>query len=279
LGAWLINGRKTISALKEEHSSSLYALTTSILKQPASWVLSHSEYLLDPEEEDILNIYLSRLVSREPLAYITGTQSFFGLEFNVTPHVLIPRPETELLVEQVIQAADLFQHPLAIADVGTGSGCISISLAKSLSSSTRIIATDISFDALRIAKENIQYHQVENHMHLVQANLLAGIQTKFHIICANLPYIPTGKLSELSILNYEPRIALDGGKDGLFFIRQLFQGIQVKLHAGGIVIIEIEHTQESRIINICKQLLPSASCTILNDLAGLPRAAVIRMDG
>jgi release factor glutamine methyltransferase len=278
LGAWLINGRKTISVLKEEHSSSLYALATSILKQPASWVLSHSEYQLAPEEEDTLNTYLSRLVSREPLAYITGIQSFFGLEFNVTPHVLIPRPATELLVEQAIQAAGLFQRPFSIADVGTGSGCISISLAKSLSSA-QIIATDISFNALRIAKENIQYHQVEKHIHLVQASLLAGIQTKFHIICANLPYIPTGKLSELPILNYEPRIALDGGKDGLIFIRQLFQGIQVKLHAGGVVIIEIEHTQESRIINICKQLLPSASCTILNDLAGLPRAAVIRMDG
>ena len=264
--------------MKEEHSSSLYALTNFILKQPTSWVLSHPEYQLDPEEEDALNTYLSRLVSREPLAYITGIQSFFGLEFNVTPHVLIPRPETELLVEQAIQAANLFQRPIAIADVGTGSGCISIALAKSLSS-TRIIATDISFNTLQVAKKNIQYHQVENHIHLIQANLLTGIQTKFHIICANLPYIPTGKLSELPVLNYEPRLALDGGKDGLIFIRQLFQGIQGKLHARGVVIIEIEHTQESKIFNICKQLLPSASCTILKDLVGLPRAAAIKMNG
>lgn len=241
-------------------------------------MLSHPEYQLDPKEEDALNTYLSRLANREPLAYITGIQSFFGLEFNVTPHVLIPRPETEILVEQAIQAADLFQHSLVIADVGTGSGCISISLAKSFSGA-RIIATDKSFNALRIAKENIQYHQVEKHIHLVQANLLTGIQTKFHIICANLPYIPTGKLSDLSIFNYEPRLALDGGKDGLIFIRQLFQGIQVKLHAGGVIIIEIEHTQESKILNICRQLLPSASCTILSDLAGLPRVAVIRLDG
>lgn len=225
-----------------------------------------------------MNTNLSRLVSREPLAYITGIQSFFGLEFNVTSHVLIPRPETEILVEQAIQAADLFQRPLAIADVGTGSGCISIALAKSLSSA-RIIATDISFDALQIAKKNIQYHLVENHIQLVQINLLKGIQKKFHVICANLPYIPTGKLSKLSVLNHEPRLALDGGKDGLIFIKQLFQGVQGKLHVGGVVIIEIEHTQESRIINLCKQLLPPASCTILNDLSGLQRVAVIRMDG
>jgi release factor glutamine methyltransferase len=264
--------------MKEEHSSSLYALTTFILKQPTSWVLSHPEYQLDPEEEDALNTYLSRFVSREPLAYITGIQSFFGLEFNVTPNVLIPRPETELLVEQAIQAADLFQHPIVIADVGTGSGCISITLAKSLSRA-RIIATDISFNALRVAKKNIQYHQVENHIHLIQANLLSGIQTKFHIICANLPYIPTGKLSELSVLNYEPRLALDGGKDGLIFIRRLFQGIHGKLHAGGVIIIEIEYSQELKFLNICKQLLPSASCTILNDLAGFPRTAVIKING
>ena len=264
--------------MKEEHSSSLYALTTFILKQPTSWVLSHPEYQLDQEEEDALNIYLSRLVSREPLAYITGIQSFFGLEFNVNPHVLIPRPETELLVEQAIQAADLFQRPIVIADVGTGSGCISITLSKSLSN-TRIIATDISFNALRVAKKNIQYHQVENHIHLIQTNLLTSIQTKFHIICANLPYIPTGKLSELSVPNYEPRLALDGGKDGLIFIKQFFQGIHGKLYAGGVIIIEIEYTQKLKFQNICKQLLPSASCTILNDLAELPRVAVIRMDG
>jgi release factor glutamine methyltransferase len=264
--------------LKEEHSSSLYALANFTLKQPTSWVLSHPEYQLDPKEEDALEINLSRLLSREPLAYITGIQSFFGLDFNVSPHVLIPRPETELLVEQAIQAADLFQCPLTIADVGTGSGCISITLVKSLPS-TLIIATDISFHALQVAKENIQRHQVENHIQLVQANLLTGIQTKFHIICANLPYIPTGKLSDLTVLNNEPCLALDGGKDGLIFIRLLLQDIQVKLHAGGVIIIEIEHTQESSILEICKQLLPSASCTILNDLAGLPRTAVIRING
>jgi len=264
--------------LKEIHSSSLYALTNFILKKPTSWVLSHPEYQLDPEEEGVLNTYLSRLVSREPLAYITGIQFFFGLEFNVTPYVLIPRPETEILVEQAIQASRQFQRPLAIADVGTGSGCISITLAKSLSS-TRIIATDISFDALRIAKSNIQRHKAGNYVHLVQANLLNGIYTKFHIICANLPYIPTEKLSKLSVLKYEPRIALDGGKDGLVFIKQLLQGIQGKLYAGGVVIIEIENTQVSKFLIICKEILPSASCTIINDLAGLPRVAVIKIDG
>jgi len=217
-------------------------------------------------------------LSGEPLAYITGIQSFFGLEFNVSPHVLIPRPETELLVEQAIQAAGLFQCDLTIADVGVGSGCISITLAKLLSS-TRIIATDVSFYSLQVAQKNIKHHQVENNIRLVQTNLLNSIQEKFHIILANLPYIPTKKLSKLSVLNYEPRLALDGGKDGLIFIKQLIQGIHSKLHAKSVIILEIEHTQASGIIKICKQFLPSASCTIINDLAGLPRSAVIKTDG
>ncbi len=146
-------------------------------------------------------------------------------------------------------------------------------------SSARIIATDVSFYSLQVAQENIRHHQVEKNIRLVQTNLLNSIQEKFHIILANLPYIPTKKLSKLAILNYEPRLALDGGKDGLVFIKQLIQGIHMKLHAKSVIILEIEHTQESGIIKICKQLLPSASCTIINDLAGLPRIAIIKTDG
>ena len=146
-------------------------------------------------------------------------------------------------------------------------------------SSARIIATDVSFNSLQVAQKNIRHHQVENNIRLVQTNLLNSIQEKFHIILANLPYIPTKKLSKLAVLNYEPRLALDGGKDGLVFIKQLIQGIHRKLHAKSVIILEIEHTQESEIIKICKQLLPSASCPIINDLAGLPRIAIIKTDG
>jgi len=217
-------------------------------------------------------------VSGAPLAYITGVQSFFGLEFNVSPHVLIPRPETEVLVEQAIQVAGLFQCRLTIADVGTGSGCISIALAKSLSSA-RIIATDVSTYALQVAQKNIRRHRVENNIRLVQTNLLNSIQEKFHIVLANLPYIPTIKLNKLPVLNYEPRLALDGGKDGLILIKQLIQGIHGKLQAKSVIILEIEHTQTSGITKTCKQLFPSASCTIIEDLTGFPRVAVIKMDG
>jgi len=144
---------------------------------------------------------------------------------------------------------------------------------------TRIIATDVSIYALKIAQINIRRHQVGNNIHLVQTNLLSSIQARFDIICANLPYIPTKKLSELAVLNYEPRLALDGGKDGLVFIRQLIQESHEKLNTKGVIILEIEHTQVLGILKICKQFFPSASCTIINDLAKLPRIAVIRTDG
>ena len=263
--------------MKEEHSSSIYALAASTLKQSHSWILSHPEYQLSFEEEEILKSHQSRLISGEPLAYITGIRSFFGYDFEISPDVLIPRPETELLVEQAIQAAELFEHPLSIADVGTGSGCVSISLAKSFSDA-RILATDNSLKALQIASKNIYKHNVENRIHLVQSNVLDCIDAKFHIICANLPYIPTKKLDSLSITNFEPRNALNGGKDGLIFIKQLFQEIDEKLHPKGMIIIEIESTQKSEISNICNQSLPSASCKIIYDLAGLPRTAVIRIE-
>jgi len=263
--------------LNGEHSSSIYALATSVLKQPQFWILSHPEYQFSGEEEDTLNKNLSRLIAGEPLAYITGIRSFFGLEFEVSSNVLIPRPETELLVEQAIQAAGLFEHPIKIADVGTGCGCVSISLAKSISNA-HIIATDISFKALMVSSKNIRNHHASNHIHLVQTNLLDCIFSKFHMICANLPYIPTSKLNYLSIQNYEPRGALNGGKDGMFFIKQLLRGIHKKLYPKGLIIIEIESTQKSGMLKICNQTLPSASCTIINDLAGLPRIAVIRME-
>jgi release factor glutamine methyltransferase len=142
----------------------------------------------------------------------------------------------------------------------------------------QIIATDISLKALMVALKNINNHHFGNTIRLVQTYLLDCVFSKFHIICANLPYVPSSKLCDLSITNYEPRGAIDGGKDGLFFIRQLFHGIQEKLHPKGMIIIEIESTQESGVVNIFNQSLPSASYTILNDFAGHPRTVVIRMD-
>ena len=277
LATWIKLGIKSIRSLDCEHSSSIYALASSYLDRPKSWLLSHPHLLLSEKDEEYLNSHLARLKSGEPLAYITGLRSFFGLDFIVTPEVLIPRPETELLVEQAILSSQDLDYPLSIADVGTGSGCVAISLTKSIPR-VQLIATDISFQALLIAKMNIQLHKTKNFISLVQANLLEGIDKKFHVICGNLPYIPSKKLKNLSVVNYEPRISLDGGKNGLYFICQLLKDIQKKLHDGGKLILEIESGQRSDILKICEKYLPSASCRIIEDLAGLPRVAVIKFN-
>lgn len=276
LGAWLNNGLKAISTIEQEHSSSLYALLNNILKQPTSWILAHPEYSLNPIEEASLDANLARLLSGEPLAYITCKQSFFGLEFWINSDVLIPRPETELLVEEAIRKSHELLGPLMIADVGTGSGCIAVSLAKSLPK-TKICATDISYKALQVAKRNIQDNQVESQILLCQTFLLNGIENKFDLICANLPYIPTNTLNGLPILKFEPRLALDGGNDGCTLIKYLLGNIEEKIQPNGIILLEIEHTQNNKVLDLCNNFFPSATCAISNDLAGLPRLAIINL--
>ncbi|MDO9545308.1 MAG: peptide chain release factor N(5)-glutamine methyltransferase [Pelolinea sp.] len=274
MGTWLDNGLKEISSIEEEHSSSLYALLKTTLDKPQSWILAHPEYLLDPKEEASLNSFLSRLLSAEPLAYIIGKQSFYGLEFLVCPDVLIPRPETELLVEEAIKKAHSLHDHILIADVGTGSGCIATSLARALPKSV-VIATDASYETLQVAKRNIQNHHVDNRVYLIQTYLLDGIVNNFNLICANLPYIPSNTLKDPPILKYEPRLALDGGVDGFTFITHLLKDLKDKIQPDGTVFLEIEHTQKQRTLDLCRSLFPNATCMILDDLAGLPRVAII----
>jgi release factor glutamine methyltransferase len=246
------------------------------LNKSTSWILANPEHLLKKNEELRLNSSLSRLLSGEPLAYIVGSQSFFGVDFLVNPDVLIPRPETELLVEEAIRTTKSYgpNYKTLIADVGTGSGCIAVTLARQISN-CEVIATDISFRALTIAKINLQKNEIEKQVHLTQTSLLKGIKTRFDLICANLPYIPTNTLKKLSDLKYEPNLALDGGPDGLKLIHFLLENVKNKIQPNGTILLEIESTQKQSILNTCNKLFPKARSTVLNDLAGHPRLAII----
>jgi len=249
-------------------------LAAFTLQKPASWVLAHPEHKLSAQEESILSSYLARLVNGEPLAYITNKRYFFGLEFFINPHVLIPRPETEMMVEKAIELASLNDQEIKIADVGTGSGCIAVALAKSLPHA-QITATDVSFPALMIAKQNLNYHNLNAQIQLVQSDLLFGIRDTFHIICANLPYIPTGILQTLDVHHFEPNLALDGGNDGLDYIHLFLANCQQWLCTNGVIFLEIECSQNSSIQELIRRFIPAASFTINTDLAGHPRLAVI----
>jgi release factor glutamine methyltransferase len=247
-------------------------LLSYLLKRPKSWVLAHSEYQLNPAEQSTLQELLSDILSEKPLAYILGEWSFYGRSFIVTPAVLIPRPETELLVEKAIQHGKTFAHP-AIVDVGTGSGIIAVSLAAEIPASS-VTAVDLSLKALTIARHNAIRHQ-QNQINFVVSHLLTPFTQQFSLICANLPYIPSVTLDQLEVAKREPRMALDGGMDGLSFISPLLEQAQRLLANPGVILLEIESRQGEQVSTAAKEIFPNAEVFLHKDLSGLDRLVEI----
>jgi len=197
-------------------------LLCHVLKIPRSKLYSHPERKLTQSEQQLFDQLLKRCENHEPIAYILGNQPFMGLDFYVDQNVLIPRPETELLVEEVIKSLAPSPQHLTIVDIGTGSGCIAIPLAKHLPN-TKIIAIDSSQAALEIAKKNAKAHKVKIDFRL--GHLFEPLKEKVDLIVSNPPYIPTTEIETLepTVKEFEPRSALDGGPDGLDFIKQLIK--------------------------------------------------------
>lgn len=210
------------------------------------------------------------------MPYLIENQEFFGINFKVTPDVLIPRPETELLVEFAMDWLRKKKNDVLIADVGTGSGCIAVAIGRYMPS-TRIIGIDYSFDALQIANENIKRQGLENQINLVHADLLSGLAVRFDCICANLPYIPTEKLSKLAVKKFEPEAALDGGEDGLRYIKPLIYQSRYRINPDGLILLEIESTQFQSVFDLAAIVFPEASIKIHNDLAGFSRLLQIHL--
>jgi release factor glutamine methyltransferase len=221
-----------------------------------------------------LNDLLNQLISGVPLAYLIGHWSFFGLDFIVNPSVLIPRPETELLVEKAL--AWLTDNPSrrSMAEVGIGSGCISISLTKHIPN-LQICATDLSWKALQTAQQNITQYSFKQII-LFQANLLDCFQKKFDLICANLPYIPTSALETLPVNLYEPIHALNGGIDGLFFIKKFICESSNYLANKSLLLMEIESSQKDAVSAFASEYFRNSSIRIIDDLAHLPRLLMVQ---
>ncbi|MBE3587374.1 MAG: peptide chain release factor N(5)-glutamine methyltransferase [Thermoanaerobacteraceae bacterium] len=236
---------------------------------------------LTPREEARLWELLHRRAAGEPVAYLTGRREFMGLDFLVTPDVLIPRPETELLVETAL--ALLRGHctqRLLLADVGTGSGAIAVSLARYFPAAT-IYATDLSAAALAVAVENARRHGVSGRICFLQGDLLSPVQEilppgSLSLVAANLPYIPSREMGRLmpDVALYEPRLALDGGDDGLALYRRLIPGAHRLLVPGGYLLMEIDPAQAPSFA----PLLPEEdwSYRVERDLAGRERLVVAR---
>jgi release factor glutamine methyltransferase len=222
-----------------------------------------------------LETALARLKINEPLAYITSQRAFYGMDFKVTPAVLIPRPETELLIEEAIQWLENNPHRRSAVDVGTGSGIIAITLADTFLDLI-LTAIDISEEAIQVAQENAHVHQMDDRIRWQKNDLLTQIEGKFDIILANLPYIPTQILNSLDVGKFEPRLALDGGPDGLQLLRRLLRQAPDHLRVGGAIFLEIESTLGEPAIQLASECFPQANIDLLKDYAELPRLIKIQ---
>ena len=262
-------------------------LIAHVTNKPRSWVMAHHELTLTAKQQKHLDDSLMRLKSGEPFPYILGHWEFFGLQFDVTPDTLIPRPETELLVEKAI--AWLQGHPAkrSVADVGTGSGAIAISVAVNVPDA-KILATDISYKALQVAKCNAKKFCVSERIKFAECDLLPhpfaplplgeglGVR-EINLFCANLPYIPTSTLHGLPIYNQEPTLALDGGEDGLDPIRKLLNISPHWLAPDGMILFEIESTHGPKAMSLAGAAFPEAHISLHQDLAGKDRLLKIEL--
>jgi release factor glutamine methyltransferase len=224
---------------------------------------------------------VARRAQGEPVAYILGHKEFYGLDLVVDRRVLIPRAETELLVELALGALKSVSHPgPLVVDVGTGSGAIALAIARH-AESARIIATDISADALAVAGLNARRLNLAERVQFIQSDLLYAIDQQADILVANLPYIPLGRFEELprEIRHFEPRPALVGGLDGLSIFARLLDQVDAHVDRAGIVFLEISEEQGSEARALGEARIPGARVSIHRDLEGLDRVVEIRLAG
>ncbi len=239
-------------------------------------ILARLEQALKPKELTLFRDLVTRRAQREPLAYIIGHREFFGLDFVVDHRVLIPRPETELLVELALQMARGLASSPQIADAGTGSGAIAVTLAVHLPQAT-IYALDDSAGALAVVHENVCRHGVAEQVRCLQSDLLSSLPGPVDLITANLPYVTSEEWSDLApeIRDYEPRAALDGGPDGLVLIRRLLATAGPWLRSGGAILVEIGANQGEEATALARENFRQARVQLYQDYAGLDRVVVV----
>jgi release factor glutamine methyltransferase len=255
-------------------------------------VIAHTDAPVGDGSAERFRSLLDRRAAGEPVAYIRGVKEFHGLAFGVDPRALIPRPETERLVQlaelEVVRRLVGAPRPpgtpkLRVIDVGTGSGAVAISLAvllrrRGMLDDVEVIAADVSDDALQLARENAVAHAVGDRIAFETADLLpAGETQPWDVVAANLPYVREDAIPSLPVAaSFEPRLALDGGADGLAVIGRLLDQLGDTLADDGVALLEIGGDQESDMRALVAERLPGWPCEVEMDLGGLPRVAVLR---
>ena len=264
-----------------EPRSSAEVLLAHVLSQDRLFLYLNYDRPMEAEELSAYKACIKRRLAGEPSQYITGTQEFWSLPLRVNPYVLIPRPETEILVEAAVdfvRRQSNYETNSCILDLGTGSGAIAIALARELPGA-RIVAVDLSMPALLVARENAKLNQVEKQVHFVQSDMLEGIpgaSEKLSLVVSNPPYVSHAELNRLprEIRDYEPRRALDGGPDGLDAVRHLIMKAPAVLRRGGGLLLEMGAGQAEIVSSHVLQSRKYKSFRILKDYGGIDRVLV-----
>jgi release factor glutamine methyltransferase len=250
------------------------------LGRDRAWLLAHFQDAIDEEHRRTFEQAMERRARREPLQYITGKQEFWGLDFLVTPDVLIPRPETELVIETAIAIIPDRNKPLTIVDACTGSGCIAVSLAKELTDA-RIFATDMSAKALKVARDNARSHGVAGRIRFLEGDLFEPLEEldiggQVDIIVSNPPYIASGDRTALQpeVRDHEPSMALFAGPDGTEVHRKIIEQAPRLLNSNGRLIMEMGLGQAGTLRRIIRDTRAYDSPRVLKDLAGIERVIV-----
>jgi release factor glutamine methyltransferase len=277
LQEFLTGAAARLKPLTDDPALEARVLASHVTHHPSSWLLAHPDFYLSTEQAAALEALLLRRLDREPLPYVIGHWEFFGLDFDLTPQVLIPRPETELLVEAAIAWAQA-HNPGRVIDVGTGSGCIAVTLAFHCPG-LAVTATDISPQALAVARRNAAKHGVAERVALVECDLFpAGDAPSltFDLIASNPPYIPTGTMKKTAVYGREPTLALDGGADGMTVLSRLLEGATGRLSPGGLLLVEFESGLRAAVQAEARKTFPLAEIEIRRDLLGLDRLLVLK---
>jgi len=252
------------------------SLLSQVMNQDRTFLLAHPEHVLDPDLLVMFQSLVLRRAAGEPLQYIAGHQGFFKLDFEVTPDVLIPRPESEAIVEVALELLPK-DRPSRIADIGTGSGCLAISILHELRNA-RGIAIDVSPAALKIARSNAQRHGVIDRLQLIESDLFSAVAAdeQFNLIVSNPPYVPDDDIDSLQReVRYEPRSALAGGSDGLDVIRRLLREALPRIQTGGQMVFEFGFGQEKLLLDLL-DLKRWNLMEARKDLQGIPRIMVLQ---
>ena len=235
---------------------------------------------LSDEDVEAFERTVRRRIEGEPLSYITGHREFYGLDFVVTPDVLVPRQETEFLVEAVLgyaRGCGGNEGPLTIADVGTGSGCIAVALGHHLPNAT-VYTTDVSREALRIAAENVRRHGLEGRVRLRHGDLFGALDGPVDVVASNPPYLSTDEAVDLPAdVRREPSVALVAGTDGMDVLHRLIVGAREYVKPGGLLALEIDPRRLEAVERLARGTFPGGEVGVVKDHAGLERVVTVRV--